>query len=156
MAEHHDLDEKDLVILKRLEDRPRERATDIAEHVDLTPTAVRRRIERLERLDVIRGLMIDYDKLAPHVVEAFVELSFPGNENVDEKLREALTRPEVREAMTLAGEPDALVRVRVPDLPALRRVALDLRKIGNVTGSNTHIVLGRWPGGAARSDAGGR
>lgn len=41
-------------------------------------------------------------------------------------------------------EADALVRVRVRDLPHLREVVMALRTNGPVTASRTRVILGRW------------
>jgi len=51
---------------------------------------------------------------------------------------------EVREAMMLAGETDALLRVRADDLKSLRQIVMALRKSGPVTRTVTRIVLERW------------
>lgn len=138
------LDDIDALILERLRENAREPATSIAKHVSLTAGAVRRRIERLERLGVIEGytVVVDYDKGATSI-EAYIELSFAGESDVHSSLENAMRQPEVREAMTIAGDPDALVRVCVRDLHHLREVVMGLRTIGSVTGSTTKIVLGR-------------
>ena len=43
----------------------------------------------------------------------------------------------------MAGDPDALVRVRVNDLDHLKQVIDRIRRSGRVTGTKTLIVLGR-------------
>jgi Lrp/AsnC family leucine-responsive transcriptional regulator len=117
----------------------------IASHVDLTASAVRRRIARLESSGVIDRytIGINHDKIGASV-EAYVELSFGGNADVHEILKTAMRRKEVREAMTIAGDLDALVRLRVRDLPELRKAVTRLRASEQVTSSKTRVVVGRW------------
>jgi Lrp/AsnC family transcriptional regulator, leucine-responsive regulatory protein len=65
-----------------------------------------------------------------------------------------MQRPEVREAMTITGETDALVRIRVSDLPHLRQVVMGLRTSRQVIACQTRVILGRWWHGSARPDGG--
>jgi putative ABC transport system permease protein len=73
---------------------------------------VKRRIERLERLGVIRGytLQVDHEKLEGSV-EAFTELRFMGNTDISVIVAIASEIPEVQEVFTTAGDPDALREV---------------------------------------------
>jgi len=116
-----------------------------APDIQLTAGAVRRRIARLQKSGVILGyhVALDHEKL-PTSVEAFIELSFAGNADLEATLEVAMGLHEVREAMMLAGETDALLRVRAKDIERLREVVLALRRSGQVTGSVTRIVLERW------------
>ncbi|MFN8164322.1 MAG: Lrp/AsnC ligand binding domain-containing protein [Solirubrobacterales bacterium] len=50
--------------------------------------------------------------------------------------------PEVDAVHTIAGDPDALVHLRVRDVADLSRVIDLLRRSGKVTGTKTLIVLG--------------
>lgn len=148
------LDKIDHTILDRLRANARESAASIAREVDLTPGAVRRRIARLEDSQVIAGytIAINHDKL-DSTIEAYIELSFSGNPDVHAVLRDAMHRPEVREALTIAGEHDAVVRVRVRDLPELRQTVMALRALLPVNGTTTRIILGRWwHGGDSQTD----
>jgi DNA-binding Lrp family transcriptional regulator len=149
-------DDVDRLILDRLRENAREPAAAIADHVNLDPSAVRRRIAAMEKSGVIVGyrVAIDHDRLDTSV-EAYVELSFPGEVDVHAVLADAIERPEVREAMTIAGDPDALVRLRVRNLQELREVVRDLRAELGVTGSRTKIVIGRWWHGSAQEATAG-
>lgn len=138
------LDEIDKEILDLLRGNARQTATAIATHVGLTPGAVRRRIAKLEAGGVIDHytVVLDHDKVGPSV-EAYVELTFEGGADVQAILREAVKKREVREASTLAGDPDALVRLRVRDADHLRDTVMWLRQMSSVTGSKTLFALGR-------------
>ncbi len=45
---------------------------------------------------------------------------------------------------TIAGDPDALVQLRVRDMHHLQDVIDGLRRTGQVTGTKTLMVLGHW------------
>jgi DNA-binding Lrp family transcriptional regulator len=147
------LDDIDRLILDRLRQNARESASSIAKRVNLTASAVRRRIARLERSGVIDRytVSIKHDELGASI-EAFVELSFAGDVDVHAILEKVMQRPEVREAMTITGETDALVRIRVRDLPHLRQLVMHLRTSGPVLTCQTRVILGRWWHGSARPE----
>lgn len=76
-------------------------------------------------------------------LEPYLELSFPGSTDVYGFVTEAVKRPQVREASTIAGNPDAVLRLRVRDVDELREVVTFLRKRGRTTASKTLVAL-RW------------
>jgi DNA-binding Lrp family transcriptional regulator len=137
------LDAVDHQILELLVDDGRRSASELGRQVGLSPAAAKRRIDRLEQLGVIRGYraVLDYARLGSEI-EAFVELRFAGATQVDDIERAVSGLGEVVEAFTTAGDPDAIVRVRVSDLDHLKRVVDRIRRTGKVTGTKTLIVLG--------------
>jgi Lrp/AsnC family leucine-responsive transcriptional regulator len=139
------VDDVDQAILDLLRHDARRTVSDIAERVNLSPAPVKRRIDRLERLGVIAGytVVLDHKKVGPSI-EAYTELRFAGDTDVDTILQSATELPEVLEVFAIAGDPDALVRVRVEDVDHLQAVVNELRRSGNVTGTKTLIVLGHW------------
>ena len=144
------LDGTDREILHLLAADARRTLSDIAKLVSLSAPAVKRRIDRLERLRVITGytVLIDHAKLG-NPLEAFTELRFAGNTTVDEISAVAAELPEVLAVFTVAGDPDALVWIRVRDVNHLKTVIDQLRRSGNVTGTKTMMVLGAWKQGGA-------
>lgn len=145
MSPDERLDEIDQEIIRLLGENARRTVADIADRVSLSPAPVRRRIDRLEQIGVIAGytVVLDHSKVGP-AIEAFTELRFSGRADIDEILETAAKSPEVREVFTIAGDPDALARIRVDDMDHLRDVIDQLRKSGRVTGTKTLMVLGRW------------
>ena len=145
MEADQSLDGTDLEILDLLAADARRTLADIAARVSLSAPAVKRRIDRLERLGVITGftVLIDEAKLG-RPLEAFAELRFAGNTTVDEIPAVAAELPEVLAVFTVAGDPDALVWIRVRDVGHLKTVVDQLRRRGNVTGTKTMMVLGTW------------
>jgi DNA-binding Lrp family transcriptional regulator len=137
------LDVVDEQILELLGQDARLSASEVGRRVGLSPAAAKRRIDRLEDIGVITGYraVVNYSKLGGHI-EAFTELRFDGSTMVDDIEKTVADVPEVIEAFTTAGDPDALVRVRVRDLDHLKRVVDRIRRTGRVTGTKTLIVLG--------------
>lgn len=138
-----DLDAIDRQILRLLVDDGRRSASLIGREVGLSPAAAKRRIDRLEQIGVIRGYraVLDHERLGSQI-EAFIELRFAGTTQVGDIEGAVSGLTELVEAFTTAGDPDALVRVRVTDLDHLKRVVDRIRRTGVVTGTKTLIVLG--------------
>ena len=102
---------------------------------------------------MIRGYTAVVDpRLLGSRMEAFTELRFaPGTQvaDIDEAVIDV---PELVEAFTLAGDPDALIRLRVRDVDHLKQV-IDRVRRGTKTGAKilntkTLIVLGTRKGAA--------
>ena len=141
--DERDLDATDHEIIELLSEDARRPLADIAKRVHLSSPAVKRRLDRLERLEVIIGYTtrVDHAKLG-RPLEAFTELRFAGTTPVDEIAGIAEDIPEVQAVFTTAGDPDALVWIRVKDVADLKRVVDELRRSGRVTGTKTLMVLG--------------
>ncbi|MCX4903392.1 Lrp/AsnC family transcriptional regulator [Streptomyces sp. NBC_00878] len=145
MPDTEHVDSVDSTIIDLLVQDGRRSVTEIAEQVSLSPSAVKRRIDRLERVGVIAGytVVLDHGKLGSSF-EAFVELRFAGDVKVEMITMAATSVTEVLEVFTVAGDPDALVRVRVSGVQHLRDVIDRLRRAGPVIGTKTLMVLGAW------------
>ena len=130
------LDGTDLEIVALLEQDSRRPLADIGRQVSLSAPAVKRRMDRLEQLGVITGytITIDHAKLG-WPLEAFCELRFAGTTRVDDISSVAKDIREVSAVFTTAGDPDALVWMRVKDVDDLKRVIDRLRRSGTVVGS---------------------
>lgn len=142
------MDDVDLAILDRLTADARETYGRIGEAVGLSAPAVKRRIDRLEHHGVILGytVQLDHAQLG-RPLEAFVELRFNGDTPVDEIATIGEGISEVQAVFTTAGDPDALVWLRVRDVHDLRRVIDRIRRTGNVSGTKTMMVLGKRESG---------
>lgn len=137
------LDATDERILQLLEADGRLSASAIGREVGLSPAAAKRRIDRLEELRIVTGYraVIDHAKLGWQI-EAFVELRVDGSTHVDGITAAYADLPELVEGFTLAGDPDALIRLRVRDHAHLKEAIDRIRRSGGVTGTKTLIVLG--------------
>lgn len=137
------IDATDRQILEVLAADGRATLAEIGDEVGLSASAVKRRIDRLEDRQIIRGytVVVDHAQLGLGL-QAFAELRFVGTAPVDaiESLVEEI--PEVEAVFTIAGDPDALALVRARDVADLTRVIDQIRRTGKVTGTKTLIVLG--------------
>jgi DNA-binding Lrp family transcriptional regulator len=139
------IDDTDRAILALLRQNARRTVADIATRVNLSAAPVKRRIERLERLGVIVGytLVVDETRLEG-AVEAFTELRYVGTADFEAIVSVVSEIPEVQEIFTIAGDTDALVRIRVHDVEHLKHVVNMLRRTEHVTGTKTLMVLDHW------------
>jgi DNA-binding Lrp family transcriptional regulator len=142
------IDSTDQRIIEALATDARQSASQIGRVVGLSPPAAKRRIARLEQTGLIRGYTVVLDhQMAGDQIEAFIELRFAPGTQVAEVDTAVTDLPEVVESFTLAGDPDALARVRVRDLDHLKTVVDRIRR-GRPNGptilsTRTVIVLGR-------------
>ena len=93
---------------------------------------------------------LDHAKLG-RPLDAFTELRFAGTTPIDEITTIATETPEIETVFTIAGDPDALVRIRVDDVAQLKRVIDRLSRNGKVTGTKTLMVLSSWSRQASAS-----
>jgi Lrp/AsnC family leucine-responsive transcriptional regulator len=142
------LDELDQEILELLRANGRATLAEIGERVGLSSPAVKRRIDRLQRERVILGFtaLVDDAKLG-RPLQAFTELRFAGDTKVADIAGVARDLDEVQAVFTLAGDPDAVVWLRVRDTRHLTQTIDRLRRSGKVTGTKTLMVLDTWTPG---------
>jgi len=138
-----ELDETDLSIVELLLENARRTYGDIGRRVGLSAPAVKRRVDRLEEVGVITSYtaVVDHDLLG-QPLEAFIELRFAAGVRVDAIANVANDILEVCSVFTTAGDPDALVWVRVHDVRHLKTVVDQLRSTGGALGTKTLMVLG--------------
>lgn len=140
-----DVDDTDLTLIRLLREDGRRTFSEMAGEVGLSVAAVKRRVDRMREAGVITGftVQVDHARLG-WGVEAFTELRYTGSTRVGDIVQSAMDQPEVQAMYTIAGDPDALVQVRVRDIAHLQEVIDRLRRTGTVTGTKTLMVLGRW------------
>jgi Lrp/AsnC family leucine-responsive transcriptional regulator len=134
-----ELDRKILAILQR---DGRRSFADIGREVGLSTPAVKRRVDRLEAAGVIRGYaaVVDASRLGLGF-EAIAEVYCADRTAPQDVLASVEGIPEVMSAVTVSGEPDAVLRVQVDDVRHLERLIETLRRRPNVVRTRTMIVL---------------
>ncbi|WP_028938460.1 Lrp/AsnC family transcriptional regulator [Pseudonocardia spinosispora] len=140
-----EVDETDHRLLRSLREDGRRTYSEMAKEVGLSVAAVKRRVDRMREIGVITGFtaQIDHAKLG-WGIEAFTEMRFTGTTGVREIVQTATQLPEVQAVFTIAGDPDALMHLRVRDISHLQQIIDKLRRSGTVTGTKTLMVLGSW------------
>lgn len=117
---------------------------EIGQAAGLSPSAAKRRLDRLVANGVIAGFtaLVNTEALGWNA-EAFVEVYCSGNPT-PEQLRRALEEiPEVIEACTVSGAADAMVYLRAADIPHLERAVQRVRASRAVDRTESVIVLSR-------------
>lgn len=147
MAGPDDLDRQIIEIL-RLDGRAP--LIEIGRRIGLSAPAVKRRIDRLVETGVIKGFTVLVDDAQLGLpLQAFTELRFAGDTKVAEIAQVARGMPEVQAVFTLAGDPDAVVWMRVRDTRHLTQTIDRLRRTGKVRGTKTLMVLDTWEAGSS-------
>jgi DNA-binding Lrp family transcriptional regulator len=136
------LDDTDRKIVASLQREGRRSFADIGREVGLSTPAVKRRVDRLERSGVIRGYaaVVDAAKLGGGF-EAIAEV-YCADRTVPRDLLSAVDGiPEVVSAVTVSGEPDAVLRLQLDDIRHLERVIEALRTHPNIVRTRTMLVM---------------
>lgn len=133
-------------ILRELERNGRISNSDLARKVGLSPSACLRRVQEMERSDLIRGYRAIVDpgvRGAAITIFVMVGLSEHLKKDAQAFERAVAKAPEVRECHNITGSVEYLLRVEVADLAAYKAFHADilgqLPQVGSIT---SHISLG--------------
>ncbi|MBQ3883232.1 MAG: Lrp/AsnC family transcriptional regulator [Bacteroidales bacterium] len=113
------LDQKDIMILRALQDNARITVKDLALKVHLSPTPVFERLRRLETEGYIRKYttVLDATKLGRgFLVFCSVRLRRMGKEIADDFVKRVKDIPEVAECYNISGDFDYLLKIYAPDM----------------------------------------
>ncbi|RLL69381.1 Lrp/AsnC family transcriptional regulator [Streptomyces sp. Z26] len=136
------LDDLDRKILSALVANARTSFVEIGREVDLSPAAVKRRVDRMREADVITGFtaLVRPGALGWRT-EAYVEVHCEGAAPPRRMAEVARTYPEVVGAMTVTGDADALLHIRAADIEHFEEVLERIRAEPFVHWTNSVIVL---------------
>jgi DNA-binding Lrp family transcriptional regulator len=138
------LDDVDQRIIALMQEDARASYSEIGTKVSLSAPAVKRRVDRLRSVGVIRGFTAVIDPGAVGwTTEAFVELFCTGRTSPQQLKAAAKRHPAIVGAYTISGEADALVHLRALDMSALEQALENLRAEPFVTSTRSMIVLSR-------------
>src|SRR3954453_864110 len=141
------MDATDRRILALLVDDGRRSYDDLGRQVSLAASAAKRRVDRLRATGILRGFtaVVDHEALGAGT-EALVELFYAPGTLLDRVAKLLQKHPEVVEAWSVTGDPDAIARVRTPDNAALERLITDLARNGMVIRTSSQVVMSRLVG----------
>jgi len=137
------LDASDRTILAILQENARTPNSEIARRIGLAPSAVLERIRKLERAGYIRAYVaiLDEKKLG-HDITAFVEIFVEHPKFEKAFIESASALDEVLECHHITGEFSLLLKVRVTDMTAFRRLLIEkLNTLRGVRQTRTVMVL---------------
>ncbi|MBJ7263127.1 MAG: winged helix-turn-helix transcriptional regulator [Burkholderiaceae bacterium] len=139
------LDRLDRQILNILQNDGRIAMTELADRVHLSPTPCSDRVKRMERDGVILGY---HARVNPHAVGrnllVFLEIKLSAKSgDVFDRVKEALrVVPEVLECHLVSGEFDYLVKARLSEMNAYRRLLGDiLKRLPAAASSHSYVVM---------------
>ena len=134
------LDDRDQKILMLLEDNARIPISALARAVNLSPTAVRQRMARMEREGTIEGFTVLRKKPdATSAMQAVVMLQLTGS--FCKRLKEAFGHlPEIRKFWSTAGELDAVMLLEVSSVQRLNEITSQLNDHDLVSRIQTHLI----------------
>ncbi len=139
------LDRIDLRVLKELQKNARISMTELAEIVGLSITPCAERIKRLERDGFITGY---HARLNPQAMGqsllVFVEikLAAKSGQMFEEFKKEVRKLPNVLECHLVSGDFDYLIKARIPEMNAYRRLLGDmLLTLPGARESRSYIVM---------------
>lgn len=140
-----ELDRTDLKILDVLQRDGRISITDLAEKVSLSATPCSERLRRMERDGVITGY---YARVNPAalgknlLVFLEIKLSAKSGDVFDKVRRELQCVPEVMECHLVSGDFDYLVKARIPEMDAYRRLLGEiLKRLPASAESRSYVVM---------------
>jgi Lrp/AsnC family leucine-responsive transcriptional regulator len=144
-AVHRELDRIDLNLVRTLQETARISMTDLAEKVGLSVTPCTERVRRLER----DGFIVGYHaRLNPHAfgqsLLVFVEIKLAAKSGAmfESFKREVRKLPNVLECHLVSGDFDYLIKARIPEMNAYRRLLGDmLLALPGARESRSYIVM---------------
>lgn len=141
----HQLDQTDIRILEELQEDGKISNVELASKVHLSPSPCLARVRDLERSGLISRYVALLDPLKFGLgVSVFINIRLEQQvEKALEKFESAMKEyPEVMECYLMTGDSDYMIRVVVPDVPALERFIVDeLSKIRGVANIRSSFAL---------------
>ncbi|WP_062301726.1 Lrp/AsnC family transcriptional regulator [Demequina subtropica] len=138
------LDDLDRRIIDELRLDGRASYAEMGLRIGLSPSAVKRRVDRMLADKVIQGFRVRLDPaLDAGGTEAYVEVFCRGTVAPEELRRILASIPNVVEAFTVTGQADAIVRLRAATMPDLELALEQVRLAPQVDKTRSAIVLSR-------------
>lgn len=144
MDEKNALDQFDISLLNLLQTNSRMKNTELAKQLNVTEGAIRKRIARLIKLDVIEKFTIQLSDKSQGI-RAIVEIKIEGNEqpsNIRNQIAKKIPRG-VEIIYELTGDVDMIVIFHTLNHDELGNAIETLRQITGVKNTKTHVILKR-------------
>ena len=139
------LDRIDRMILDILQNEGRIAISELASRVSLSTTPCSERVKRLEREGIIMGY---HARLNPKHLDrnllVFLEISLSAKSGdvFEQVAKDLMEIPEVQESHLISGDFDYLVKARLKEMSAYRRLLGDLlKKLPSSASSHSYIVM---------------
>lgn len=135
------IDEKDLHIIKMLENNARIPLTRIAEKINMSDVAIRKRLKKLEEIGIIKGyrLKLDHTKLG-YRARAIIGFNIEASKLL-EVIKTLSERPEVKSLAITSGDHMVVVDYWAKDNTELEGFVNELKTKYNVRDVMPSLVL---------------
>ncbi len=137
------LDEKDLAILKLLENDSKKTTQQISKEIGVPITTIHNRIKKLESSGIIEKytVWVNWKKLG-RGIDARLSLKVGRDGDQDEICAKIMHHGAVFGAYQVTGDEDIIVKLKVKDIDELHSFIMnEVRSIKGVDGTKTLIVL---------------
>lgn len=136
------MDNTDYKIIDCLSKNGRANASDIADRVNLSTSAVIERMKKLENSGAIKGytVVLDANKFGKDVT-AMMSVAIDHPKYNDNFVAEVMKNHHIAECMYIAGEFDYLLKVVTDNTHALEKILNTIKSIQGVSKTKTNIVL---------------
>ncbi|MHA2029620.1 MAG: Lrp/AsnC family transcriptional regulator [Candidatus Kariarchaeaceae archaeon] len=144
MDEKNSLDQFDISLLNLLQENSRMKNTELAKRLNVTEGAIRKRIARLSKLEIIEKFTIQLSDKSQGI-RAIVEIKIEGNEqpsNIRNEISKNIPRG-VEIIYELTGDVDMIVIFHMLNHDELGNAIETLRQITGVKNTKTHVILKR-------------
>jgi len=136
------LDEKDLIILDMLKRNSRTPYSEIAEKLGISKTAVKKRINRLVEMGIIKKFTIEYE--VKTTIQAIVLIKILPGYDVPTVASEIAKNSMAENVYEVTGDYDIVVVARTHDVASINVLIDSMRRTRGVASTNTLIVLRSW------------
>ncbi|WP_143305039.1 Lrp/AsnC family transcriptional regulator [Chitinophaga vietnamensis] len=139
------LDERDMNILKLLQQDAKMTIRDIASQLNLSTTPVYERIRKMEQAGVIKqyAAIVDPRKIGKGLtVLCYITLKEHNKKYGKKFIQEILTFPEITECLNISGEFDFMIKVQVKDMDEYREFYVNkLGELDNLSHTQSIFVI---------------
>jgi Lrp/AsnC family leucine-responsive transcriptional regulator len=140
------MDDTDRALIEALRVNARASWAELGRAVGMSGPSVTDRVQRLEQSGVITGYHAAVDPGALGLsVAALIGIHLSDTSDQDTVTVALGKLEEIEDCWYVAGDESFLIKVRVPDVPALERTLSRLRKIRGISRTRTTVVLStKW------------
>lgn len=137
------MDKFDKAIIAVLRHNARESVTSIADKVNLSRSAVKERINKMEAAGVIRGYQVMLSESQKEGVSVYFEIQH-NNARCKEVLPHLQSIPEVITCHGISGDMDLLVFVKAGSMRRIHEIREYLDGLQDFVKIKTHVVMSEW------------
>lgn len=136
------LDDIDLKILRKLQQKGRTKRNELAEDVKLSIPSVSERLHKLEEKGIVEGYFAKMNRKAfDYDILAFILIMMDSSKHYKNLISKVEKMPEILECHAVLGEGSHLLKALVSNTDALEKLLGEIQSWQGVTGTKTTYVL---------------